>query len=139
MRAYFGRRYMLSASHRLHAESLSAEENRAAYGKCNNPHGHGHNYVVEVVAGGPVSAETGMVVNLADLDAAVQKLVMERFDHTNLNLDPLFVNQVPTTENLCRAVFGLLKNAMPEGELACVRVEETENNFFECYGEGIQS
>jgi 6-pyruvoyltetrahydropterin/6-carboxytetrahydropterin synthase len=61
--------------------------------------------------------------------------VLERFDHTNLNLDPLFLNQVPTTENLCRAVFELLKDAMPVGELEYVRVEETENNFFEYYGE----
>ena len=136
MKAYFGRRYMLSASHRLHTDALSVEENRAAYGKCNNPHGHGHNYVVEVLAGGRVNAETGMVVNMAALDETVQKLVVERFDHTNLNLDPLFLNRVPTTENLCRAVSGLLKDAMPAGELECVRVEETENNFFECYGQG---
>ena len=64
--SYFGRRYMLSASHRLHTEALTPEENRAAYGKCNNPHGHGHNYVVEVLVGGPVDPETGMVVNLVD-------------------------------------------------------------------------
>ena len=67
MKAYFGRRYMLSASHRLHTEALSAEENRAAYGKCNNPYGHGHNYVVEVLAGGGVNPETGMVVDMAAL------------------------------------------------------------------------
>ena len=73
-----------------------------------------------------------MVVNMAALDEAVQKRVMERFDHANLNLDPLFVNRVPTTENLCRAVFELLKDALPAGELERVRVEETENNFFEC-------
>ena len=135
MRAYFGRRYMLSASHRLHTDALSAEENRAAYGKCNNPQGHGHNYVVEVLVGGTVDPETGMVVNMAALDEAVRGKVMERFDHTNLNLDPLFVNRVPTTENLCKVVFGLLKDALPAGELERVRVEETENNFFECEGE----
>ena len=135
MKAYFGRRYMLSASHRLHTDALSAEENRAAYGKCNNPHGHGHNYVVEVLVGGTVDPETGMVVNMAALDEAVRGKVMERFDHTNLNLDPLFVNRVPTTENLCKVVFGLLKDALPTGELERVRVEETENNFFEFYGE----
>ena len=135
MRAYFGRRYMLSASHRLHTDALSAEENRAAYGKCNNPQGHGHNYVVEVLVGGTVDPETGMVVNMAALDEAVRGKVMERFDHTNLNLDPLFVNRVPTTENLCKVVFGLLKDALPTGELERVRVEETENNFFEFYGE----
>ena len=132
MKAYFGRRYMMSASHRLHTDALTAEENRRAYGKCNNPHGHGHNYVVEVLAGGAVNAETGMVVDMAALDKTVQAMVLERFDHTNLNLDPLFVNRVPTTENLCRAVFELLKDALPAGDLAYVRVEETENNFFQC-------
>ena len=135
MKAYFGRRYTISASHRLHADALSAEENRATYGKCNNPHGHGHNYIVEVLVGGDVDPETGMVLNLADLDDVVRARIVERFDHANLNLDPLFVNQVPTTENLCRVVFGLLKGALPAGELARVRVEETENNFFECEGE----
>jgi 6-pyruvoyltetrahydropterin/6-carboxytetrahydropterin synthase len=135
VRAYFGRRYTLSASHRLHADALTPEENRAAYGKCNNPHGHGHNYVVEVLVGGPVDAETGMVVNMAALDAAVRERVIDRFDHANLNLDPLFVNRVPTTENLCRTVFELLKDSLPAGRLEYVRVEETENNFFQCYGE----
>jgi 6-pyruvoyltetrahydropterin/6-carboxytetrahydropterin synthase len=135
VKAYFGRRYTLSASHRLHSEALSAEANRTAYGKCNNPHGHGHNYVVEVLVGGEVDAETGMVVNMAALDEAVRTRVMERFDHTNLNLDPYFKNRVPTTENLCRVIFDLLKDALPAGELERVRVEETENNFFECYGE----
>jgi 6-pyruvoyltetrahydropterin/6-carboxytetrahydropterin synthase len=132
--AYFGRRYMLSASHRLHADSLSEAENRTTYGKCNNPHGHGHNYVVEVLVGGEVDRETGMVVNMATLDETVQKAVVERFDHTNLNFDPLFVNQVPTTENLTKAVFDVLKHALPAGKLEYVRVEETENNFFEFRG-----
>jgi 6-pyruvoyltetrahydropterin/6-carboxytetrahydropterin synthase len=132
--AYFGRRYMLSASHRLHADSLSEAENRTTYGKCNNPHGHGHNYVVEVLVGGDVDRETGMVVNMATLEETVQTAVMERFDHTNLNFDPLFVNQVPTTENLTKAVFDVLKDALPAGKLEYVRVEETENNFFEFRG-----
>ena len=133
-KTYFGRRYMLSASHRLHTEALTADENRAVYGKCNHPHGHGHNYVVEVVASGEVSADTGMVVNLAALDASVKERVLDRFDHRNLNRDPLFGGQVPTTENLCGAVYELLKYAMPEGELEYVRIEETENNFFEYSG-----
>ena len=136
MKAYFGRRYMLSAGHRLHSDALTPEENQVSYGKCNNPHGHGHNYVVEVLVGGPVDQETGMVVNLAVLDEVVRNRVADRFDHTNLNLDPLFTNCVPTTENLCRAVFGLLKGALPAGELEYVRVEETENNFFQCYDAG---
>ncbi len=146
MKAYFGRRYTLSASHRLHSDALSTEENRIAYGKCNNPNGHGHNYVVEVLVGGPVAPDTGMVVNLVDLDAMVRTGVIDRFDHANLNLDPLFTAAVPTTENLCRAVFRLLSDRIRDIEfkgtgdsssarlnLEYVRVEETENNFFQCF------
>jgi len=132
-RAYFGRRYTLSASHRLHADTLTAAENQAVYGKCNNPHGHGHNYIVEVLVGGAVDTETGMVVDLAALDEVVRAQVLDRFDHTHLNLDSLFAGCVPTTENVCRAVFGLLKDALPAGKLEYVRVEETENNFFQCF------
>ena len=134
-RACFGRRYAFSASHRLHTEALSAAENRAAYGKCNNPHGHGHNYVVEVLVSGEVDPETGMVVNMAALDETVRSRVLERFDHANLNLDPIFANLVPTTENLCRAVFELLDGSVAPARLVRVRVEETENNFFEYSGE----
>jgi 6-pyruvoyltetrahydropterin/6-carboxytetrahydropterin synthase len=132
MIAHFGRRYRISASHRLHTDALSDEENRATYGKCNNPHGHGHNYVVEVMVAGPVDTETGMVINMAALDEVVRARVVERFDHANLNLDPLFANRVPTTENLSSVVFTLLEDALPAGKLERVRVEETENNFFEC-------
>ena len=133
MRAYFGRRYMLSASHRLNCDALTPEQNRAAYGKCNNPHGHGHNYIVEVLVGGEVDPATGMVINLVDVDEAVRANVLERFDHANLNLDPLFASVVPTTENLCMAIFGLLKSSLKTEELEYVRVEETENNFFQCF------
>ena len=133
MKAYFGRRYMLSASHRLHSDALTPEQNRAAYGKCNNPHGHGHNYTIEVLVGGEVEQATGMVINLVDLDDAVKTRVLDRFDHANLNMDPLFASQVPTTENLCRAIFGLLEENLRAGKLASVRVEETENNFFQCF------
>lgn len=135
MRAYFGRRYMLSASHRLHSEALSAEENRAAFGKCNNPYGHGHNYVVEVLVGGTVNPDTGMVVDMVALDKAVAANVIQRFDHANLNLDAAFIDRVPTTENLCKVVFDLLKGALSEGNLEYVRVEETENNSFQCFAE----
>ena len=134
MRAYFGRRYAFSASHRLHSNALSAGENQTTYGKCNNPHGHGHNYVVEVLVGGDVDRETGMVVNLVDLDSVVRTRVVTRFDHTNLNLDPLFTNRVSTTENLCRAVFELLDGSVEPAKLIQIRVEETENNFFEYSG-----
>lgn len=136
MKAYFGRRYPVSASHRLRTDALTAEQNRTAYGKCNNTHGHGHNYVVEVLVGGAVDAETGMVVDMAALDEAVGERVLDRFDHANLNLDPLFAERVPTTENFCRAIFDLLRDALPGGALESVRVEETENNFFEYSARG---
>jgi 6-pyruvoyltetrahydropterin/6-carboxytetrahydropterin synthase len=131
MRAYLSRRYRLSASHRLNAGAFTDEQNRAVYGKCNNPHGHGHNYVFEVTVGGPVNAETGMVCDLGDLDACVRKEVVERFDHTNLNLDPLFQDRVPTTENLCIETYRLLAAAFDKADLVRVRVEETSNNSFE--------
>jgi len=137
MKAYFGRRYALSASHRLHSDALTPEQNRVVYGKCSNPHGHGHNYVLEVLVSGAVAEDTGMVINLVDLDAVLRTQVLGRFDHANLNLDPLFTSHVPTTENLCKAVFGLLKDAVPaEVALEYVRVEETENNFFQYFGDG---
>ena len=131
--AIFGRRYTFSAAHRLHTEKLSIEENRRAYGKCNNPHGHGHNYVLEVQCAGEIDAETGMVINLATLDAIVHRTVISRFDHTNLNLDRLFEKAVPTTENLTIVVFDLLQPEIEKAgcKLTKLRVEETENNFFE--------
>ena len=135
MNACFGRRYTMSASHRLHTEELSPEENRVAYGKCNNPHGHGHNYTIEVLAGGAVDPETGMVIDLTVMDEVVRTRVLDRFDHANLNLDPLFTRTVPTTENLCRAVYKLLEGSLAPAQLAHVRIEETENNFFEYHGE----
>jgi 6-pyruvoyltetrahydropterin/6-carboxytetrahydropterin synthase len=134
MRAYFGRRYLISASHRLHTDALSPQENQAAYGKCNNPHGHGHNYTIEVLVGGPVDRATGFVTDLAALDSIVQARVLDRFDRSNLNLDPMFANRVPTTENLCRVVFELLDGDVAPAGLVQVRVEETENNFFEYAG-----
>jgi 6-pyruvoyltetrahydropterin/6-carboxytetrahydropterin synthase len=136
MRAYLGRRYRLSASHRLHADSLSEAENRAAFGKCNNPFGHGHNYVIEVIVGGEVDRETGMVCDLVKLDACVNSEIVERFDHTNLNTFERFQKEVPTTENLNLEVYRLLSGAVDRGalgtaELVSVRIEETSNNSFE--------
>jgi 6-pyruvoyltetrahydropterin/6-carboxytetrahydropterin synthase len=134
MRAYLSRRYVLSASHRLYSEAYSDEKNLAVYGKCSNPHGHGHNYVVEVTVGGQVDPVTGMVCNLADLDNCVQSNVIDRFDHTNLNFDERFTNEVPTTENLCIAIHNLLAEHFVHADLERVRVEETRNNFFEYAG-----
>ncbi|HET8635909.1 MAG TPA: 6-carboxytetrahydropterin synthase [Acidobacteriaceae bacterium] len=131
MRAYLGRRYRLSASHRLHCAELSDEENRAVYGKCNNPHGHGHNYIVEVKVGGEVDPVTGMVCDLAQLDDCVRREILDRFGETNLNLYEGFAEQVPTTENFTMEIQHLLKGAFTKAEIVMVRVEETTKNSFE--------
>lgn len=138
MNVTFTRRYHFSASHRLDCAALSTEENRDVYGKCNNPHGHGHNYRLEVSVRGPVDRSTGMVMNMADLDAVVRNSVIERFHLANLNMDALFEREVPTTENLCRTIYRVLASELPPGRLERIRIEETENNFFEYAGEGTR-
>jgi 6-pyruvoyltetrahydropterin/6-carboxytetrahydropterin synthase len=130
-----GRRYRFSASHRLHTAHLTEEENCRVFGKCNNPYGHGHNYVVEVSVSGKVDPATGMIANLADFDAFVQHHVLEDFDHKSLNEDvPAFRDKVPTTENVCIEIFQRLKK-FSLARLERVRVEETGKNSFEYAGE----
>jgi 6-pyruvoyltetrahydropterin/6-carboxytetrahydropterin synthase len=133
-----GRRYRFAASHRLHSGQLSEAENYRVYGKCNNPFGHGHNYVVEVSVSGTVDPSTGMIVNLTDLDSFVEREVIEAFDHKSLNEDvEIFRTIVPTTENVCKEIYQRLKH-FPLAKLERVRVEETSNNAFEYAGEEIQ-
>jgi 6-pyruvoyltetrahydropterin/6-carboxytetrahydropterin synthase len=135
MIVHLTRRYMFSASHRLHSEQFSEEENRAIYGKCNNPYGHGHNYMIEITVSGPVDAQTGMVCNLVDLDGFVHSQILERYDHQNLNLVPEFTKTVPTTENLCIAIYEIVKRGFEKAHLQKVRIEETMMNSFEYAGE----
>jgi 6-pyruvoyltetrahydropterin/6-carboxytetrahydropterin synthase len=134
MKAYLTRRYMFSASHRLHSDRMSAEQNRATYGKCNNPHGHGHNYTIEITVCGPVDERTGMVCNLVDLDGFVHQQILERYDHQNLNLLPEFAKAVPTTENLCVSIYEILQRGFRHAHLEKVRIEETMMNSFEYRG-----
>jgi 6-pyruvoyltetrahydropterin/6-carboxytetrahydropterin synthase len=140
MKAYLNRRYRFSASHRLHSEQMSEEENRETYGKCNNPYGHGHNYVLEVTLSGQVD-QNGMVCDLADLDDCVHRNVVAKFDLENLNMREEFANAVPTTENLCTVIFDILnhdilKRKFTQAHLERVRLEETMMNSFE-YDGGI--
>jgi len=135
LRIELGRRYRFSASHRLYSARLSAEENRRIYGKCANPYGHGHNYTVEVRLSGSPDPATGMIANLADLDAFVNERVIEAFDHRSLQDEvPVFREVVPTTENLCKEIFERLKS-FPKARLEAVRIEETSNNSFEFAGD----
>jgi 6-pyruvoyltetrahydropterin/6-carboxytetrahydropterin synthase len=135
MKVHLTRRYMFSASHRLHSDEMSADENRATYGKCNNPYGHGHNYAVEITVTGQVNTQTGMVCNLTDLDGFVSREVVDRYDHQNLNLLPEFKAVVPTTENLCIAIHEIMKRGFRFAHLEKVRIEETMMNSFEYKGE----
>ena len=134
MKAYLTKRYWFSASHRLHCDSLSAEENRNVYGKCNNPHGHGHNYALEVTVAGRVDPKTGMVCNLADLDGFVHENILERFGHENLNTLSEFQRVVPTTENLCIEIYNILEQGFRHAAIEKVRMEETMLNSFEYAG-----
>jgi 6-pyruvoyltetrahydropterin/6-carboxytetrahydropterin synthase len=139
---YLTRRYRFSAGHRLHNDAFSPEENRRIYGKCNNPSGHGHNYLLEVTVAGPVDPSTGMVFDLVALDGIVTENVLEKLDHKNLNLDvDAFRDQVPTTENLCREIYRRLREPIEKApsrgqvQLDRVRLEETSLNSFECVSE----
>ncbi len=124
--------YRFSASHRLDTPALSPQENQKLYGKCNNPHGHGHDYVLEITVAGPVDQD-GQVVNREALDAVVRERVLARLDHKNLNLDiPELAGSVTTTENLAT----LVRKSLTDGwtlpaRLARVRISETARNSFE--------
>ena len=129
------RRYQFAASHRLHRPKFSEAENARIYGKCSNPYGHGHNYVLEVTVTGAVDAATGMIANLGQLDPFVAREVVEAFDHKYLNEEVAeFAENVPTAENICREIYRRLK-PFPAARLERVRLEETNKNSFEFDGE----
>ncbi|HEY1242814.1 MAG TPA: 6-carboxytetrahydropterin synthase [Bryobacteraceae bacterium] len=139
------RRYRFAASHRLHSGELSEEENRRIYGKCNNPYGHGHNYVVDVSARGPADDVSGRAVDTALLDRLVERQVLQAFDHRNLNADvDSFSMTVPTSENLgleiCRRLKRNWRTVFPSEwpRLEMVRIAETERNIFEISADEIE-
>lgn len=132
------RQYKFAASHRLHSVALSEVENQRVYGKCNNPYGHGHDYVLQIVTRGPVDPETGLMLNLDRLDALVGRVLLSDFRNRNLNDLDDFKALVPTTENLTAVADNRLRAHWPEAysgtpavELVGVRVLETARNSFE--------
>jgi 6-pyruvoyltetrahydropterin/6-carboxytetrahydropterin synthase len=137
MRTSVTKLYRFSASHRLHISRLSEEENDRLYGKCNNPFGHGHNYVLEITAEGPVDEKTGMAVLPSELDRLVQECVLCLFSDRNINLDiPQFQELVPTTENIAKIISELLcrdwsSYITGSSRLSRVHVQETDRNGFE--------
>jgi 6-pyruvoyltetrahydropterin/6-carboxytetrahydropterin synthase len=127
--------YRFAASHRLHAACLPDDRNREIYGKCNNPHGHGHNYVLHISVEGPVDGETGRVVNVGDLDRYVAEQVLDPFDHKDINADVPDFQGVPTTENLAVDIDRRLRAGWASRFRAAfihrVWIQETPRNTFE--------
>jgi 6-pyruvoyltetrahydropterin/6-carboxytetrahydropterin synthase len=133
---YLTRRAEFSASHYYHNPAFSAEENRRIFGKCNNPNGHGHNYMVEVTVAGEVDETTGMVLDLKDLKAVLENEVLQRMDHKFLNKEvPAFATKIPTTENIAVEIWKLLAARLPAGRLHRIRLYETDDLFVDYYGE----
>jgi len=135
------RRYRFSASHRLHTAALSEDANRELYGKCNNPWGHGHNYLVEISVTGAVQRDSGQLVSVSALDDLVHGKVIRDFDHRDLNRDiPVFEDVVPTSENLAVEIRRRLSLEWPADfpKLAGVRLWETKRNIFELMNEEQQ-
>jgi 6-pyruvoyltetrahydropterin/6-carboxytetrahydropterin synthase len=119
----------------VHNPALSDEENSALFGKCNNPNWHGHNYVLEVAVEGPIDARTGYVIDLGALKSIVQREVIDRVDHRNLNVDVEFMRGVnPTAENIVVACWRVLERHVAPGRLRRLRLWETENNYVEYEG-----
>ena len=133
MKAHLTRRYRFCAAHRLHSDAMSDAENLATYGKCNNPHGHGHNYLLEVTVSGQVNLH-GMVCNLVELDEVVERAVLSRYDHENLNTLPDFADAVPTSEILAERIFNILRREFRAAHLETVKLDETSLNSFEYAG-----
>ena len=122
------RRYRFCAAHRLHADFLTPEQNWAAFGKCNNPNGHGHNYVVLVT----VNSATGSEAYRPEaLDRIVEETIVSRFDHHDLNEDPAFSCTTTTGENLVKLIWELLVDKLPARSLEKVGLIETRDNYFE--------
>ena len=133
---YVTRRAEFSASHFYHNPSLSAEENRRIFGKCNNPHGHGHNYLVEVTVAGDVDPTTGMVLDLKDLKKLLDEEVIQVMDHRFLNKEvTVFSTTIPTAENIAIEIWRRIAPKLAIGKLHRIRLYETPDLFVDYYGE----
>ena len=133
---YLTRRASFSASHRLWSDQLTEAENYAMYEKCANPHGHGHNYALEVTVQGVPNPRTGMVLNLTDLKHVLNEQIVKWVDHKHLNYDVSWLEGfIPTTEVLVIKFWERLTESLPAGMLYEVKLHETENNFASYRGE----
>ncbi|MEW6194561.1 MAG: 6-carboxytetrahydropterin synthase [Bacteroidota bacterium] len=132
---YVTRREVFSASHRLFIENLSDEENYRIFGKCSNPNGHGHNYILEVTVSGEADQNTGYVIDLKVLKEIIHKEIIQKVDHKNLNVDVDFLQGInPTVENIVTSIWNQLVGKIPSGKLYSIKLRETENNYVEYRG-----
>ena len=134
------RKIEFAASHVYHNPNLSPEENRRIFGKCNNPHGHGHNYTLEVTVEGQPDPVTGMVLDLKELKEILEREIMQRMDHRHLNYEVAeLAGQIPTCENIARIIWQLLEPKITQGRLHHVRLYESPDLFADCYRNGASA
>ncbi len=134
---YITRRETFNAAHKLHREDWSEEKNWEVFGKCSNKNWHGHNFTIYVTVKGIPSPDTGFVINLKDLSQIIKDEVVEPLDHRNLNMDvPFLKGMLASTENIVIQVWDRMKDPIRKagGELAKIKLVETENNFVEYFG-----
>ncbi|HPD96408.1 MAG TPA: 6-carboxytetrahydropterin synthase [Tenuifilaceae bacterium] len=137
-KVYLTRRERFSSAHRLFRPDYSDEKNLEVFGLCSNPSWHGHNYELFVTVKGEINPEFGYVVNLKDISSLMKDLVISKLDHKNINVDVDFMKgKIASTENLAIAIWKELELPVKKvgGELYCVKIQETENNYFEYFGE----
>jgi 6-pyruvoyltetrahydropterin/6-carboxytetrahydropterin synthase len=131
------RKLEFAAAHFYHNPNLSAEENRRVFGKCNNPHGHGHNYTLEVTIAGTPDTKTGMILDLNELKEILDREVTQRMDHKHLNYEvPELAGKIPTCEEIAMAIWNLLEPKIKSGRLDRVRLYESPDLFAECTRDG---
>lgn len=136
-KAYITRRFHFSSSHRVYNPSLNDEENTKLFGKCANPNGHGHNYVMDITVAGEIDAKTGFVMNLSELKNIVEEAIINKVDHKNLNLDVDFMKGVqPSTENIAAKLWQQIENRINNSKrkLYSLKIKETVNNSVEYRG-----
>ena len=134
---FLTRKAEFSASHYYHNPEFTQEENQRIFGKCNNPHGHGHNYTLEVTVKGQVDPRSGFVVDLKELKEILEREIMQRMDHRFLNYEVAELKgQIPTCENVARVIWNLLEPRIPQGRLHRVRLYESADLFADCYRNG---
>jgi 6-pyruvoyltetrahydropterin/6-carboxytetrahydropterin synthase len=136
---YLTRKIEFSASHRYDNPAMSAEENQRVFGKCNNPHGHGHNYTLEVTVAGEPDPVTGMVPDLKELKEILEREITQRMDHRHLNYEvPELQGQIPTCENVSRVIWNLLEPKIKQGHLYKVRLYENPDLFADVFRNGVK-